>query len=41
MRIPSTEKAKRILGFEASTTLDDVLDEVVSWVRSQIDAGAI
>jgi nucleoside-diphosphate-sugar epimerase len=41
MRIPSTEKAERILGFEASTTLDDVLDEVVPWVRSQIDAGAI
>ncbi len=40
-RIPSVEKAKRILGFEASTTLDDALDEIIPWVRQQIQLGGI
>lgn len=40
-RIPSTEKAERILGFKATTPLEDVLDEVVPWIREQIAAGAI
>lgn len=41
MRIPSTDKAERILGFKASTSLPTVLDEVVPWIRSQIEAGMI
>src|SRR6202142_1542693 len=28
-RVPSTEKAKRVLGFEATTNLSDMLDEVI------------
>ena len=40
-RIPSVEKAKRLLGFEATTTLDEVLDEVIPWIRQQIEIGAI
>jgi UDP-glucose 4-epimerase len=40
-RVPSTEKAKRILGFEATTTLDQMLDEVVPWVRRALDEGLI
>ena len=40
-RIPSTEKAGRILGFKAETPLDVVLDEVIPWIRRQIDVGAI
>jgi UDP-glucose 4-epimerase len=40
-RIPSTDKAKRILGFEAATTLDQMLDEVIPWIRQAIDSGAI
>ncbi len=40
-RIPSTDKAKRILGFEATTTLDQMLDEVIPWIRQAIDSGAI
>lgn len=40
-RIPSTEKAARILGFKAETPLDVVLDEVVPWIRLQIEAGTI
>src|SRR5215831_18025415 len=31
-RIPATEKAKRVLGFEATTSLDEMLDEVIPWI---------
>lgn len=41
MRVPSTEKAERVLGFKATTPLWDVLDEVVPWIAGQIDAGTI
>ncbi len=41
MRIPAVEKAKQILGFEARTTLSDALDEIIPWVRQQIDVGGI
>ena len=40
-RIPSTEKAKALLGFEATTSLDEMLDEVIPWVSSAIDSGRI
>jgi UDP-glucose 4-epimerase len=40
-RVPSTEKAKRVLGFEATTTLDQMLDEVIPWISSAIEAGTI
>lgn len=40
-RVPSVEKAKRILGFEAKTTLDEALDEVIPWIRKQIEIGGI
>ncbi len=40
-RVPATEKAKRLLGFEATTTLDDMLDEVVPWVVDAIGRGLI
>jgi len=41
LRVPSTEKAKRVLGFEATTTLDDTLDEVIPWVLGAIAEGRI
>jgi nucleoside-diphosphate-sugar epimerase len=41
MRIPSTDKAERVLGFKASTSIDEVLDEVIPWIRRQIAAGTI
>jgi len=41
MRVPNTEKARRILGFEASTSLDVMLDEVIPWVRKEIELGRI
>lgn len=40
-RVPSTAKAKRILGFEAKTTLDQMLDEVIPWIEKQIGSGGI
>jgi UDP-glucose 4-epimerase len=40
-RIPSTEKAKRILGFEASTSLDEMLDTVIPWISQAVEAGTI
>jgi UDP-glucose 4-epimerase len=40
-RIPSTEKAKRILGFEATTTLDEMLDTVIPWIAGAVEAGTI
>ncbi len=32
-RVPSTVKAKELLGFEAKTTLDEMLDIVIPWVK--------
>jgi UDP-glucose 4-epimerase len=40
-RVPSTEKARRVLGFEATTSLDQMLDEVIPWVAAGIEAGAL
>ena len=40
-RIPSVEKAQRLLGFEATTTLSEALDEIIPWVRRQIEIGGI
>lgn len=36
-RVPAVEKAKKILGFEAKTTLDTMLDEIIPWIKQQID----
>lgn len=41
MRIPSVEKAKQLLGFEALTPLDEMLDEVIPWVRGALKEGII
>jgi UDP-glucose 4-epimerase len=40
-RVPATEKAKRVLGFEAQTSLDQMLDEVIPWIADAIEAGTI
>src|SRR3954452_23605510 len=40
-RVPSVEKAKRVVGFEASTSLDDMLDEVIPWIARAIEDGTI
>jgi nucleoside-diphosphate-sugar epimerase len=40
-RIPSVEKAEELLGFQALTSLDEILDVVVPWVLGAIDRGLI
>ncbi len=40
-RVPSVEKAERILGFKAETTLEDMLDEVIPWIDNAIKEGTI
>ena len=40
-RIPSVEKAKSVLGFEATTSLDEMLDEVIPWIREAISQNLI
>jgi nucleoside-diphosphate-sugar epimerase len=35
-RIPSVEKAKRLLGFQATTTLDAMLDELIPWIEQAL-----
>jgi len=40
-RVPSVEKAKKLLGFEATTDLSSILDEVIPWVKNQIELGNI
>ena len=40
-RVPSVEKAKEVLGFEAETTLDEMLDEVIPWLERAIADGTL
>ncbi len=40
-RVPSVEKAEKLLGFKAETTLSQILDEVIPWIREQIKNDAI
>ena len=40
-RIPSVEKAKRVLGFECTTSLSDMLDEVIPWIIDAVADGRI
>ncbi len=40
-RVPATDKARRLLGFEATTSLDQILDEVIPWVREAVETGTI
>jgi UDP-glucose 4-epimerase len=35
-RVPDTRKAREVLGFEATTSLEQMLDEVLPWVREAI-----
>ena len=41
MRVPDVRKARELLGFEATTPLEDVLDEVIPWIRDEIAARRI
>ena len=41
MRVPDVQKARELLGFEATTTLDKMLDEVIPWIRGEVEAGRL
>ncbi len=38
-RVPEVSKARRILGFEATTSLSEMLDEVIPWIRDAMAEG--
>jgi nucleoside-diphosphate-sugar epimerase len=40
-RSPQVEKASKLLGFTARTTLSEMLDEVIPWVAEQVEVGQI
>jgi UDP-glucose 4-epimerase len=40
-RIPAVAKARELLGFEATTDLGEMLDEVIPWIRRAITEGLI
>jgi UDP-glucose 4-epimerase len=40
-RVPSVVKAKEVLGFESTTTLDSTLDQVIPWIRQAMADGRL
>ncbi len=40
-RVPSVDKARDVIGFEATTSLDEMLDLVVPWVVDAVDKNLI
>lgn len=40
-RIPATNKAKELLGFEAETSLETALDEIIPWIKHMIELNQI
>jgi nucleoside-diphosphate-sugar epimerase len=40
-RVPSVDKARQLLGFEATTSLDAILDEVIPWITQAVADGRI
>jgi UDP-glucose 4-epimerase len=40
-RIPDVRKAKKELGFEATTNLSSALDEIIPWIEQQIEVGGL
>ena len=40
-RIPSVDKARDLLGFEAKTSLSEMLDEVIPWIKEAVAKGLI
>jgi nucleoside-diphosphate-sugar epimerase len=40
-RVPDVSKARAVLGFEATTSLDEMLDEVIGWIRQAVADGTI
>jgi UDP-glucose 4-epimerase len=40
-RVPDVQKAMDVLGFKATTSLDEALDEIIPWIEHQIELGGI
>ena len=40
-RVPSVQKAKDVLGFECTTSLDEMLDVVIPWIVQAVEDGLI
>jgi UDP-glucose 4-epimerase len=40
-RVPDVTKAEKLLGFKATVSLSDALDEIIPWVKKQIEIGGI
>ena len=40
-RVPDVRKAATVLGFEATTSLEEMLDEVIPWIDAELGAGRI
>jgi nucleoside-diphosphate-sugar epimerase len=40
-RVPDVSKAREVLGYEATTSLDEMLDEVIPWIEQAIAEGSI
>jgi nucleoside-diphosphate-sugar epimerase len=40
-RVPDVSKSQKVLGFEATTSLDEMLDEVIPWVTQAVAEGRL
>jgi UDP-glucose 4-epimerase len=41
LRVPDVKKARSVLGYEATTSLEAMLDEVIPWIRDEVRAGRL
>jgi nucleoside-diphosphate-sugar epimerase len=41
LRVPDVRKARQVLGYEAVTPLEAMLDEVIPWIRGELAAGRL
>jgi UDP-glucose 4-epimerase len=41
LRVPDVRKANDVLDFEATTSLETMLDEVIPWIREEVAAGRL
>ena len=41
LRVPDVHKAKDVLGYEATTSLETMLDEVIPWITSEVEGGGV
>lgn len=40
-RIPSVDKARQLIGFNAQVTLDEMLDELIPWIEDALEKGLL